>query len=268
MKVLADILEHKAQEVARRQRHRSVQSVRAEAEGIARSVPARGFVNALRQSIEIRNLAVIAEIKFASPSQGLIRADIDPATVASGYQRGGAAALSVLTDEVFFRGRDEFLPAARSATSLPCLRKDFLIEPYQVFESRVLDADCVLLIVAALESTQLKDMYETAVAVGLDVLVEVHDEQELERALAIEPPLVGINNRSLHTFEVSLDTSESLCRRIPPSCLAVAESGIYGRDDLARLQAAGIQSFLIGETLMRAQDPGAMLQQLIDDIGQ
>lgn len=262
MTVLEDILQHKAQEVAARRRQKSEQAVRAEAESLHKKTGASVFVQALQQRIAAHGVAVIAEIKRASPSAGLMRPDLDLVAVAQSYQNAGAAALSILTDEVFFQGSNDFLPVARDASNLPCLRKDFMIDRYQIFESKTLHADCVLLIVAVLDPKLLQDMYVTAQAIGLDVLVEVHDARELDVALALNPSLIGINNRDLHSFETCLSVSEALCANLPPEVLVVAESGVDSRDDVRRLQAAGIQAFLVGGVFMRAEDPGAMLHKL------
>ncbi|MEE4302291.1 MAG: indole-3-glycerol phosphate synthase TrpC, partial [Pseudomonadales bacterium] len=202
------------------------------------------------------------EVKKASPSKGVIRADFDPPAIARSYAAGGAACLSVLTDEQYFQGTDAFLVAAREACELPVLRKDFMIDPWQIWESRALGADCVLLIVAALDDARLAELSETAEAAGLDVLVEVHDEAELERALALPTSLVGINNRDLRTFETSLDVSLALHAHMPSGRLTIAESGIHTPADVARLRGAGIDAFLVGEAFMRAEEPGSALADL------
>ncbi|HKL78370.1 MAG TPA: indole-3-glycerol phosphate synthase TrpC, partial [Gammaproteobacteria bacterium] len=207
--------------------------------------------------------AVIAEIKKASPSRGVLRADFRPVEIARSYEAGGAACLSVLTDVDFFQGADAHLREARAACSLPVIRKDFVIDPYQVSEARLLGADCVLLIVAALDDDTLAACLDRAADEGVAALVEVHDGDELDRALALGAELVGINNRDLHTFETRLETSEELAARVPAGTTLVAESGIHTRADMDRLRAAGISAFLIGESLMRADDPGAALAELI-----
>lgn len=222
----------------------------------------RGFANALRRRAEARQPAVIAEVKKASPSKGVIRENFNPAEIAASYQQGGAACLSVLTDIDFFQGCPEYLQQARAACSLPVIRKDFLVDPYQVVEARAMGADCVLLIVASLEDGQMAELNATAIEHGLDVLVEVHDGAELDRALRLDTPLVGINNRNLHTFEVSLDTTLQLLPQIPADRLAVTESGILSRDDVQLMLDNGVYSFLVGEAFMRAADPGAELKRL------
>ena len=222
----------------------------------------RGFAQALRQRAAARQPAVIAEVKKASPSKGVIRENFNPAEIALSYQQGGAACLSVLTDIDFFQGCPEYLQQARAACDLPVIRKDFLVDPYQVVEARAMGADCVLLIVASLEDEQMAELNATAVEHGLDVLVEVHDAAELERALRLDTPLVGINNRNLHTFEVSLDTTLQLLPQIPADRLAITESGILGRADVELMLDNGVYSFLVGEAFMRAADPGAELKRL------
>ena len=254
MSILEKILAVKRAEVAAAKR------AVADIEARARAAPApRDFVGALRA----RNPAVIAEIKRASPSKGLLRADFDPAAIARSYEKGGAACLSVLTDREFFQGSPEDLIKARAACALPALRKDFLIDPYQAFEARALGADCVLLIVACLEDAELRALEKVAHALGMAVLVEVHDAQELQRALALETPLIGINNRNLRTFETRLETTLELLPRVPQGRMVVTESGILARADVARMRAAGVDTFLVGEAFMRAADPGAALQALL-----
>jgi indole-3-glycerol phosphate synthase len=218
----------------------------------------RDFVGALRA----KRPAVIAEIKRASPSKGLLRNDFDPAAIAKSYAGGGAACMSVLTDKEFFQGAPEHLAAARAACTLPVLRKDFLIDPYQVYESRALGADCVLLIAACLKDREMRELEKLAQGVGMAVLVEVHDAAELERALALETPLLGINNRNLRTFETRLETTLELLPRIPADRIVITESGILSRTDVARMRSHGVQAFLVGEAFMRADDPGAALADL------
>jgi indole-3-glycerol phosphate synthase len=218
----------------------------------------RDFVGALRA----KRPAVIAEIKRASPSKGLLRNDFDPAAIAKSYAGGGAACMSVLTDKEFFQGAPEHLAAARAACTLPVLRKDFLIDPYQVYESRAPGADCVLLIAACLKDREMRELEKLAQGVGMAVLVEVHDAAELERALALETPLLGINNRNLRSFETRLETTLELLPRIPADRLVITESGILSRADVARMRSHGVQAFLVGEAFMRANDPGAALADL------
>jgi indole-3-glycerol phosphate synthase len=258
--ILAKIVAVKRDEVAAAKRRRGFASLRSEAEALGGQ---RDFHAALRQRIDAGGAAVIAEIKKASPSKGVLREDFRPAEIAASYGRHGAAALSVLTDETFFQGSAAYLEAARAAAALPVLRKDFTIDPYQLFEARALGADAVLLIVAILDDAQLADFEATALALGLAVLVEVHDERELDRALRLATPLVGINNRNLRTFEVSLETTLSMLRRVPGERLVVSESGIHTPDDVRRLRGAGVHAFLVGEAFMRAPDPGVALASLV-----
>ncbi len=224
--------------------------------------PARDFVGAIRAKHAARRPAVIAEIKKASPSKGVIRPDFHPAEIAADYERAGAACLSVLTDRGFFQGAPEYLQAARAACHLPVLRKDFLVDPYQVFEARAMGADAILLIAACLDLARMRDMEQLAVELGMAVLVEVHDAAELEHALQLETPLIGINNRNLRTFEVSLQTTIDLLGRMPPDRLVVTESGILKPEDVALMQANAVHTFLVGEAFMRAPHPGAELQAL------
>ena len=257
--ILARILERKREEVAEGARTTPLAEMRRRA---ADAPPPRGFRKALEARTGAGRAAVIAEIKRASPSRGIIRRDFDPPRIAAGYERGGAAALSVLTDRDFFQGAPEHLRSARAATRLPVLRKDFLVDPWQLHETRAMGADCALLIVAALEDTALRDLAALAAELGLDTLVEVHDEAELERALRIPAPVIGINNRDLHTFETRLETTERLAPPIPPDRLTVTESGIATHEDVARLRAQGVHAFLVGEAFMSAPDPGARLAAL------
>ena len=228
----------------------------------AAAPPPRDFVGALRAKVAAGRPAVIAEVKKASPSKGLLRADFDPAAIASSYEAGGAACLSVLTDRDFFQGAPEHLALARSACALPVLRKDFVTEPYQVFESRALGADCILLIAAALARQDMQGLEASARSLGMAVLVEVHDAGELEAALTLQTPLLGINNRDLRSFETRLETTLDLLRGIPKGRIVVTESGIGGREDVRRMRGNGIDAFLVGEAFMRAADPGAALKAM------
>ena len=260
--VLVRIIRHKAREVAERAERTPLRVLGERAQAQA---PPRGFAAALRSRIAAGEPAVIAELKKASPSKGVLREDYDPPGIARDYAAGGAAALSVLTDEAFFQGADRHLEQARSASGLPVLRKDFVIDPWQVYEARTLGADCILLIVAALGDAQLNELAGLAVHLGMDVLVEVHDAAELERAAHLEPLLLGINNRNLRTFETTLDTTLDLLDRIPAGRSVVTESGIHTRADVARMRAAGVHGFLVGEAFMRADRPGARLRELFFD---
>ena len=257
--ILDRILARKVEEIA----ERSARVPMAELIARVADLPdTRGFAAAIEAKIEAGLSAVIAEIKQASPSKGVIRADFDPAAIAQAYAEGGATCLSVLTDADFFRGHEDYLRQARAACTLPVLRKDFTIDDYQVYEARAIGADCILLIVAALDDSSLLELSLLAAELDLDVLVEVHDEDELGRALEIPAPLIGINNRNLRSFEVSLDTSIKLRERVPADRLLVSESGITTGTDISRLRAAGIHAFLVGEAFMRAADPGQALKQL------
>jgi len=257
--VLTRILAVKASELAAARGAVSLAEMERRAQAAA---PLRDFVGALRAKLDAGRPAVIAEIKRASPSRGVLRADFDPPAIARSYAANGAACLSVLTDATFFQGADEHLRAARAACALPVLRKDFVIDPYQVFEARAIGADCILLIVAALEDAQLIELERTAQALGLAVLAEIHDGTELERAIALETPLLGINNRNLRTFETSLDTTLDLLPRVPAGRMVVTESGILAAADVARMRTNGVDAFLVGEAFMRAADPGAALATL------
>lgn len=257
--ILDRILEQKLAEVARRQARVPLQSLKA----TARALPAcRGFVAALAAKVAQGQPAVIAEIKKASPSKGVIREDFDPAAHAESYERAGAACLSVLTDEPFFQGHDDHLQAARQAVALPVLRKDFVVDEYQIYEARALGADCVLLIVAALDIMRLTTMYQCARDLGLDVLIEVHDSAELAAAQTLQPALIGINNRNLKTFETTVDHTLALAPSVGPGTLIVTESGISDPEVVQLLRRNGIGAFLVGEALMRQPDPGAALEDL------
>ena len=259
--ILNKICAVKVEEVATALANQSLASVRREAE--AQPV-ARDFVAAIRSRHGAGQPAVIAEIKKASPSKGVIRADFHPADIARSYERAGAACLSVLTDRQFFQGATEYLQAARGACSLPVLRKDFLVDTYQVFEARAMGADAILLIAACLDSAQMRDMEQTAIALGMAVLVEVHDADELERALQLQTPLIGINNRNLRTFEVALQTTLDLLPCIAGAAgrIVVTESGILGAQDVALMREHGVQTFLVGEAFMRVDEPGEGLRAL------
>jgi indole-3-glycerol phosphate synthase len=257
--ILNTILRRKAEEIAAR---RALVSMRDLGRCIADAGPVRGFVEAIETRIADGGAAVIAEIKKASPSRGLLRADFRPAEIARSYEAGGATCLSVLTDIDFFQGADEYLREARAACALPVLRKDFTIDPYQVHEARALGADCILLIVAALGDAMLGELAGLAQHLDMDVLVEVHDAKELERALAMNTPLIGINNRNLRTFETRLETTLELLERIPDDRIVVTESGIHTPTDVARMRASGVHAFLVGEAFMRAGDPGAKLAEM------
>ena len=257
--ILTTILARKADEIAERSARVSLADLRAR---VADAPPTRGFADALNAMIAQGDPAVIAEVKKASPSKGVIRPDFRPADIAVSYEFGGAACLSVLTDVDFFQGADDYLRQARDACTLPVLRKDFTVDPYQVYEARAMGADCILLIVAALDDGQLVDLSGLAMQLGMDVLVEVHDIDELERALQVPVPLVGINNRNLRTFEVSLDTTLAMKDAVPKDRLLVTESGIVVPEDVATMRDAGVNAFLVGETFMRAEEPGEALRQL------
>jgi indole-3-glycerol phosphate synthase len=257
--ILNTILARKAEEVRARAEMVSLAALKAECED---SPATRGFTAALHRKIGAGNAAVIAEIKKASPSKGVIRADFYPAEIARSYEQGGAACLSVLTDIDFFQGADAYLQQARAACQLPVLRKDFTVDEYQVYEARALGADCILLIVAALGDAQMVDLNNLAMDLGMDVLVEVHDVEELERALQMDAPLIGINNRNLRTFEVSLETTIAMKDMVPKDRLLVTESGILVRDDVKKMRQNDVHAFLVGETLMRAENPGNALASL------
>lgn len=257
--ILKRIIARKVEEVAERQVRVSMDELLSEAQA---ADTCRGFAAALRERIAQGRPAVIAEVKKASPSKGVMRDPFDPAAIARSYEAGGAACLSVLTDADFFQGSEAALRAARAACGLPVIRKDFIIDPYQVVEARAIGADCILLIAAVLDDETLLALYRQAVGLGMDVLVEVHDAVELQRSLAISPMLLGINNRDLRTFDVSLDTTESLLADIPAGTVVVTESGILNVADVKRMQGVGVHTFLVGEAFMRAEDPGTALREM------
>jgi indole-3-glycerol phosphate synthase len=264
--ILNQIIEVKRQELAQAQKRMPLAAMRADAES---RVLTRDFEGALRRKIAERKSAVIAEIKKASPSKGVLRADFIPADIAQSYAEGdgktNAACLSVLTDRQFFQGQVDYLKQARASCDLPVLRKDFMIDGYQIYESRAMGADCVLLIAACLDDAQMAELEAIARSLDMAVLVEVHDRPELERALRLKTPLVGINNRNLRTFEVSLDTTVSMLKDVPEGKLVVTESGILSRDDVKKMREAGVHAFLVGEAFMRADEPGEALAELFGD---
>ena len=260
--ILQRILAAKAEEVRERSAARPLNRLRGELEAID---PPRDFLGALQAAAEAGKPAVIAEIKKASPSKGVLRPEFDPAAIARSYAAAGASCLSILTDEQFFHGDAACLAEGRAACALPVLRKDFMIDPWQVYESRAMGADSILLIVRALGDAQIADLAGLASDLGMDALLEVHDGEELERALALKPPFVGINNRDLASFHTDLGVTLGLLSRIPAGCLVVTESGMRSRDDVQRMRQAGVQGFLVGETFMRSLDPGAKLAELFAD---
>jgi len=257
--ILQRIIRHKAQEIVERCERQDLRMLAQRVEGMP---PPRGFAAAIAARLAAAEPAVIAEIKKASPSKGVLRADFQPEDIARSYAEAGATCLSILTDRAFFQGSDEALRQARAACTLPVLRKDFIIDAYQVYESRVMGADCILLIVAALGDAVLRDLAQLAAWLELDVLVEVHDADELERALQLEFPLIGINNRDLRTFQTDLETTLGLLESIPADRVVITESGIGAPSDVAHMRAHGVHAFLVGEAFMRADDPGARLREL------
>jgi len=263
--ILNKILAVKADEVAAARKHRDLASLRREVEtDTALRAGIRGFEASLRETIGLGRAGVIAEIKKASPSKGVLRADFRPAEIAASYAEGGAACLSVLTDVNFFQGHADYLRAARAACALPVIRKDFIVDMYQVYEARAMGADAILLIVAALDHGLMAELEACAQELGMDVLVEVHDGDELSAALRLKTRLLGINNRNLRSFAVSLDTTLGLLPNIPAERMVVTESGILGAADVQRMRAANVHAFLVGEAFMRASDPGAELRRLFD----
>jgi indole-3-glycerol phosphate synthase len=257
--ILKKIIERKLEEIAERVSKVSLDEIKQKAQ---QADAPRGFVQSIKNKIAEGKAGVIAEVKKASPSKGVMRENFDPVQIAQSYEKGGAACLSVLTDIDFFQGSDEYLQQARAACSLPVIRKDFIIDPYQVYEARAINADCILLIVACLDDEQLAQLSSLATELGMDVLVEVHDEQELQRLLKLDLPLVGINNRNLRTFETSLDTTLELLKQIPADRIVVTESGIHTPEDVKLMRDNNVNVFLVGEAFMRAEEPGEKLSEL------
>lgn len=257
--ILQRILQTKQQEIAERSAQRSLAQVQ---ELAIAADPVRGFLRAMQSKTQAGQAAVIAEIKKASPSKGIIRADFDPPSIAQSYARGGAACLSVLTDKLYFQGHENYLQAARAACTLPVIRKDFMIDPYQIYEARAIGADCILLIVSALNDQQLNELYTLAIELGMDALIEVHDRDELRRTIPLNAPLIGINNRNLRTFVTSLNTTLDLLAEVPSNTLLVTESGIHTQADVQLMRAHQVNAFLVGEAFMRVADPGAELARL------
>ena len=257
--ILARILARKVEEVAAASEQRPLSTIHADIEALP---PAQGFYRAMAARVENGDAAIIAEVKKASPSKGVLRESFDPVAIATSYQAAGAACLSVLTDVDFFQGSLDYLTQVRDAVSIPLLRKDFMVDPYQVYEARLAGADAILLIVAALGDPLMHELAGTADNLGMDVLVEVHDDDELERALRLETPLIGINNRTLRTFDTSLETTLDMLDKIPSDRIVVTESGIHTADDVKRMRDADVHAFLVGEAFMRADNPGQALQEL------
>lgn len=261
--VLDEILENKREEVTHRKTLRSLADLKAQiAAQDSPEFACRGFANALLTRHQDNQPAIIAEIKRASPSKGLIREDFDPPAHAISYAQGGAACLSVLTDEKYFQGHDDFLVAARAAVDIPVLRKDFVVDEYQIYEARALGADCVLLIVAAMDIMTLTNLYWCTVSLGIDALIEVHNKAELEAALSFSPKLVGINNRNLKTFETSVNNTLDLLNHIPPEVMVITESGISSQQTVTQIRDQGVNGFLVGEAFMRQPDPGQALEEM------
>ncbi|MCP3868671.1 MAG: indole-3-glycerol phosphate synthase TrpC [Gammaproteobacteria bacterium] len=257
--ILKKIVQRKQQEISERTRRLPLEQL---AEQSRNAGPTRGFAEVLKTRIDSGTPGVIAEIKKASPSKGVIREDFHPAEIAESYEKGGAACLSILTDVDFFQGSDQYLMEARSACRLPVLRKDFMIDPYQVYEARAIGADCILLIVSCLEDGRMQELNGLAQELGMDVLIEAHDGEELERALAVGNRLIGINNRNLRTFEVDLRTTLDLVKQVPENRILVTESGINDKVDISMMRQSGIDGFLVGEAFMRSDDPGVRLSEL------
>ena len=257
--ILKKILARKQEEIAERSAQVTIPQLIEQAKSA--SAP-RGFAAAIAAKIAAGHSGVIAEIKKASPSKGVIREDFDPAAIAQSYEKGGACCLSVLTDVDFFQGADEYLKMARSASALPVIRKDFIIDEYQIYEARAMGADCILLIVSALSEQQLNQLHEVARSLGMDVLIEVHDEAELDIALKLENPMVGINNRNLHSFEVSLENTYQLLSKIPADKIVITESGIHSPADVAAMRQHHVNAFLVGEAFMRSEEPGERLAEM------
>ncbi|OMH30078.1 indole-3-glycerol phosphate synthase TrpC [Motiliproteus sp. MSK22-1] len=263
--ILLKILERKKEEVVANLAQTSLQTLKEQIEAnLYNEWAPRGFVASMEAALKEGHSAVIAEAKKASPSKGVIREDFNPAQIARSYEQGGACCLSVLTDVDFFQGSNEYLRQARSACSLPVIRKDFIIDPYQVYEARAMGADCILLIAAALEDAPMRQLHDLARSLRMDVLIEVHDEEELHRALKLDTRLIGINNRNLHTFEVSLENTFQLLDQIPEERILVTESGIVSKDDIALMREKNVNAFLVGEAFMRADNPGQQLKALFE----
>ena len=258
--VLVKILARKHEEIGERLEQTSLEDLKLQ---ISKASPVRGFIGSIKNKLSQGETAVIAEVKKASPSKGLLREHFNPAEIALSYEIGGAACLSVLTDKDFFQGAEAYLKEARAACGLPVIRKDFIVDRYQVYEARAIGADCILLIVAALDDATLADLYQLAGELGMDVLVEVHDADELQRALRLNLDLVGINNRNLRTFETSLTTTVDLLKNIPDDIIVVSESGLHKPEDITMLKEHQVHTFLIGEAFMRCDDPGKALKNLI-----
>lgn len=259
--ILKKIIHRKFEEISERSQIISLEHLKEQAKRVPE---ARGFVTSIENKIKQHKPAVIAEIKKASPSKGILRPKFIPEEIAKSYEAGGAACLSVLTDVDFFQGADEYLKQARNACNLPVIRKDFIVDPYQVYEAKVMGADCILLIVSALEDAQMVDLAQLAQDLGIDVLIEVHDKSELERALILNTRLIGINNRNLRTFDVSLQTTIELLKLIPNDRIVVTESGIHTRQDVELMQSHKVNAFLVGEAFMKAENPGAQLQAIFN----